>query len=178
MGSEMCIRDRSRFEGPARTPPRSSAATGAAGSLGIVGAPRGPGAALTFVNVSPWFVRYRSLVMTCWHLRASSWDSLKQRASCSTAPFSIPQNGENSTPSSESSSRFFIPSGPTPWEDSAIAIERVPWREEATRGEGASATTERRAPKGLFDGTRGFTNSSASSANPPRLGPAAPRSGE
>ena len=76
------------------------------------------------------------------------------------------------------SSALRHPSGPTPWEDSAIAIERVPWREEATRGEGASATTERRAPKGLFDGTRGFTNSSASSANPPRLGPAAPRSGE
>lgn len=33
----------------------------------------------------------------CWHLRASSWESLKQRASCSTDAFSMPQKGDTST---------------------------------------------------------------------------------
>ena len=94
--------------------------------------------ARTFVNVSPWLSRYSSLVMTCWHLRASSWDSLKQRASCSTAPFSIPQKGENSIPSSESSSRFFMPSGATPCADSAMTIApRVERAEPASQSKRA-----------------------------------------
>lgn len=45
--------------------------------------------------------------MTCAHLRASSCGSLNTRASCNTAPFSIPQNGEYSESSSRSSS--FLP---------------------------------------------------------------------
>lgn len=34
--------------------------------------------------------------LTCWHLRASNWLSLKHRASCSTDAFSIPQKGDTS----------------------------------------------------------------------------------
>ena len=43
-----------------------------------------------FVNVSPWHSRYRSLVITCWHRRGFSCGSWNTRASCRTAPFSIP----------------------------------------------------------------------------------------
>ena len=59
---------------------------------------------------------------TCWHRRASSWESLKQRASWRTAPFSMPQNGEKSSASSSSSSRFFPTSEILLWFVSPIDI--------------------------------------------------------
>lgn len=46
---------------------------------------RHAGRARTLVKDSPWASRYSSLVMTCWHLRGSIWESLKHRASCAGA---------------------------------------------------------------------------------------------
>lgn len=94
---------------------------------------------LTLVNESPWLHKNSNFVITCgpllklfgklvlkrwlqnkitkrttcWQRRASSCESLKHRVSCNTAPFSIPQKGENSMPSSESSS-LFLDSGSKP----------------------------------------------------------------
>lgn len=43
--------------------------------------PFDPNSMRALVKVSPWFSRYRSLVMACWQARGSIWGAWKMRAS-------------------------------------------------------------------------------------------------